>query len=74
MLINYLLLKQQISIFKSSMMILINYLQNLLTFDFFLIRNFQWLFYVDLDKLLISNETHLYAMLTTNLLSSYSKV
>ncbi len=41
MLIDYLLLKQQILMFKSSMMILIDYLQNLSKFDFFSIKDFQ---------------------------------
>jgi len=41
MLIDCLLLKQQISMFESSMMILINRLQNLSTFDFFSIKDFQ---------------------------------
>jgi len=41
MLIDCLLSKQQISMFKSSMMILINHLQNLLKFDFFSINDFQ---------------------------------
>jgi len=41
MLIDCLLSKQQILMFESSMMILINRLQNLLTFDFFSIKDFQ---------------------------------
>jgi len=41
MLIDCLLLKQQISMFESSTMMLINHLQNLSKFDFFSIKNFQ---------------------------------
>jgi len=41
MLIDCLLLKQQISMFESSMMILIDRLQNLSKFDFFSIKDFQ---------------------------------
>jgi len=41
MLIDCLLLKQQISMFESSMMILIDHLQNLPKFDFFSIKDFQ---------------------------------
>jgi len=41
MLIDCLFLKQQISMFESSMMILINRLQNLSKFDFFSIKDFQ---------------------------------
>ncbi len=58
MLIDCLLLKQQISMFKSSTMILIDHLQNLLTFNFFSIKDFQWLFCVNLDKLLIKISFH----------------
>ncbi len=38
--------------FESSTMILINHLQNLSTFDFFSIKDFQWLSCADLDKTL----------------------
>jgi len=41
MLIDCLLSKQQILMFKSSTMILIDHLQNLSTFDFFSIKDFQ---------------------------------
>jgi len=41
MLIDCSLLKQQILMFESSMMIFINHLQNLSKFDFFLIKDFQ---------------------------------
>jgi len=41
MLIDYSFLKQQILMFESSTMILINRLQNLSKFDFFSIKDFQ---------------------------------
>jgi len=58
MLINCLLLKQQISMFESSMMILIDHLQNLSTFDFFSVKDFQRLSCADLDELLIETLFH----------------
>ncbi len=53
MLIDCLLLKQQISMFESSMMILINCLQNLLKFDFFSMIILCWFKWV-INKSIIS--------------------
>jgi len=58
MLIDCLLLKQQISMFESSTMILIDHLQNLSTFDFFSIKDFQRLSCADLDELSIEASFH----------------
>jgi len=58
MLIDCLLLKQQILMFESSMMILINRLQNLPKFDFFSIKDFQRLSCADLDELSIKTSFH----------------
>jgi len=44
--------------FKSSIMILIDRLQNLSKFDFFSIKDFQRLSYADLDELLIERSFH----------------
>jgi len=58
MLIDCLSLKQQILMFKYLMKILIDHLQSLSKFDFFLIKDFQRLSCADLNELLIKTSFH----------------